>query len=219
MTAEDFQINTQHQHPFFVVCESKIYHDDRGLSSILCTVLNSYIRKGREFELISMSSKSMTKRQSRFSRSTRGSVSRRTMSKNARGSVRVQQRAFPTSEVWVEDKNDGWACCKILEEDGSVLSLQNTKTREIFAVDSAFRDVYPCNAQVVSDMTSLRHHSEPGILYNIKQRWLDKHPYTFMGSVLIAVNPCEWYDHADINSYVGKPINADISHPFAIAGA
>jgi myosin heavy subunit len=159
----------------------------------------------------------MSKKGSRFSRSTRGTMSRRTMSKNARGSVRVVQRAFPTPEVWVEDK-DGWVCCKILEEDGSVLSLQNTKTREIFAIDSAFRDIYPCNNVVVSDMTSLRHHSEPGILHNVKQRWLAKGPYTFMGSVLIAVNPCEWYDHADINMFVGKPINPDNSHPFAIAG-
>ena len=160
----------------------------------------------------------LSKSGSRFSRSTRGSVSRRTMSKNARGSVRGQQTTFTTADVWVEDKDGGWVQCKVLGEDGSVISLQNNKTREIFAVDSAFRDIHPCNTQVVSDMTSLRHHSEPGILHNVKHRWLDKSPYTFMGSVLIAVNPCEWYDHADINQYVGRPLNPDIAHPFAIAG-
>jgi hypothetical protein len=36
---------------------------------------------------------------------------------------------------------------------------------------------------------------EPAILYNLRQRFLRKHPYTYTGDMAIAVNPYEWLEH------------------------
>ena len=67
-------------------------------------------------------------------------------------------------------------------------------------------------------MTSLRYLHEPAILYNLKQRLLNKCPYTYMGSILITVNPFFWLPEPAINEYVGKSMNPEKPHPFAIAG-
>jgi len=45
------------------------------------------------------------------------------------------------------------------------------------------------------DMVELPFLHEAAILYNLKKRHLDDHPYTRTGDIIIAVNPFQWFTH------------------------
>ncbi|CAN0100971.1 unnamed protein product [Scytosiphon promiscuus] len=68
-------------------------------------------------------------------------------------------------------------------------------------------------------MTSLHHIHEAGILYNLGERskLRDQRPYTFMGTILIAVNPLRNVPSPEMNEYMDRSLNPDTPHPYAIA--
>lgn len=55
----------------------------------------------------------------------------------------------------------------------------------------------------VPDMTSLQHIHEAALLENLHVRSDDKKPYTYMGSVLVAVNPLQQLPQPDAKDYAG----------------
>jgi myosin heavy subunit len=120
--------------------------------------------------------------------------------------------------VWIEDENEKWILCQKLRQEGSSILLKNLQTNQIFTFDSSFKEIFPHDPNVTSDMITLRGLSEPSILNNLKERSLSKHPYTYMGTILISVNPFEWYDFPDITQFKGTFLNPSTPHPYAIAG-
>eukprot|EP00903_Cladosiphon_okamuranus_P006316 g6191.t2 len=68
-------------------------------------------------------------------------------------------------------------------------------------------------------MTALHHIHEAGILFNLKERSKveGQRPYTFMGTVLVAVNPLRKVPDPEMGEYVNRPANPDTPHPYAIA--
>ena len=123
-----------------------------------------------------------------------------------------------TKRVWVDDEKKVWLQCSILEQDNTMLTVQDTESKDIFAVDTGFRDVHKANDKVVPDMSALHFLHEPGLLYNMQQRFHAQHPYTFMGLILIAVNPLQWYEQPAIERFAGRSLDPDLPHPYAIAG-
>ncbi|CAM9621035.1 unnamed protein product, partial [Ectocarpus sp. 13 AM-2016] len=82
-----------------------------------------------------------------------------------------------------------------------------------------FGEAHPHNPKVVADMTSLHHIHEAGILHNLGQRAhiKDQKAYTFMGTVLIAVNPLRRLEDPPMESFMNRPLNPETPHPYAIA--
>ena len=48
------------------------------------------------------------------------------------------------------------------------------------------------NETVACDMANLRHLHEAAVLYQIKHRHLTHKPYTRVGDIVVAMNPCHW---------------------------
>lgn len=46
--------------------------------------------------------------------------------------------------------------------------------------------------QLVRDMADLPHLHEASILYQVKRRHAEHKPYTRVGEIVVAVNPCQW---------------------------
>ncbi|CAM9813342.1 unnamed protein product, partial [Sphacelaria rigidula] len=80
-------------------------------------------------------------------------------------------------------------------------------------------DTHPHNAKIAPDMTALHHIHEPGILHNLRERAKveNQRPYTFMGNVLISVNPLRIGDNPDVSMFMDKPLDPESPHPYAIA--
>jgi myosin heavy subunit len=68
----------------------------------------------------------------------------------------------------------------------------------------------PQNARHCRDLADLEHLHEAAILYTIKQRHFECQPYTRVGEIIIAVNPCQW-----IHSLYTKEEQLFYIHKFA----
>lgn len=48
------------------------------------------------------------------------------------------------------------------------------------------------NLKLSGDVAELENLHEAAVLYQIKERHIQKQPYTRVGEIIIAVNPCQW---------------------------
>lgn len=123
-----------------------------------------------------------------------------------------------TKKIWIEDKNDAWVLGTIIHQDNTLLAVENCHSNVKSIIDTGFQDVLIANDKTVSDMSSLNYMHEPGILYNLEQRFLTAQPYTYMGLVLLAVNPLKRLPQPSPNDFILKSLNPELPHPYAIAG-
>ena len=76
---------------------------------------------------------------------------------------------------------------------------------------------------LLQDMTSLSYLNEPGVLWNLKCRYLLDAIYTYTGSILIAVNPFaslpHMYGSHMMEQYRGADLGELSPHVYAIADA
>jgi myosin heavy subunit len=70
---------------------------------------------------------------------------------------------------------------------------------------------------VVTDLTSLHHIHEPAILHNLSQHFRNPDPYSYMASILIAVNPLQQVYSKEMSAYIGKQLGDEPPHPYAVA--
>ncbi|OQR99075.1 myosin-like protein [Achlya hypogyna] len=124
----------------------------------------------------------------------------------------------PGAQCYVPDETDVWLpaevigqkpgtkqiTCKVWTTDGRteerVVDLEDKKTRALMsgkgeAMDSV--DTLPFQNENVGedgieDMITLNYLHEAAILYNVKKRFLRELPYTYTGTICIAVNPYKW---------------------------
>jgi hypothetical protein len=123
-----------------------------------------------------------------------------------------------SKNIWIEDPNEAWVLGSIIHQDNTLLAVQNLATKEKYLVDTGFKDVLIANEKVVPDMSSLNHMHEPGLLFNLQQRFLTGLPYTYMGLVLLAVNPLRYLPQPSPNEFISRSLNPENPHPYAIAG-
>jgi myosin heavy subunit len=147
-----------------------------------------------------------------------------------------------TKKVWIENGGSGnsssesssWKLYRVIKQENNNLYLQeegdgNDETNDdlnkvdrdnVIMINLAYLDVYSFNddQHQIPDMINLKYLNEPTIIYNIKQRYLNKLPYTYMGSILITANPFEWSETFSPIDFIGKSFDPNKPHPYAIAG-
>ncbi|GBG27932.1 Myosin-2 [Hondaea fermentalgiana] len=69
--------------------------------------------------------------------------------------------------------------------------------------------------QKTEDMSSLKYINEPSLLHNIEQRALANAPYSFLGTVLVTLNPIK--DVGDPGHLLGSAKALNKPHPYGIA--
>ena len=76
---------------------------------------------------------------------------------------------------------------------------------------------------LLQDMTTLSYLNEPGVLWNLKCRYMLDAIYTYTGSILIAVNPFarlpQLYGAHMMEAYRGRALGELSPHVYAIADA
>ena len=136
----------------------------------------------------------------------------------------VQDGLAIGTELYLPDDVLVWSTATILSKmindiKSKIYQVKYSKHGKTAEVDLAVTPYHPINPQIgVDDMTSLHHIHEPGILYNLKTRYLQQNaPYTYMASALIAVNPLRACLEPERTTYISKSSNTVPPHPYAIA--
>jgi myosin heavy subunit len=121
-------------------------------------------------------------------------------------------------KVWVAANGKGtWKLCNIVSRNDTMLTLLDASGDRL-SVDTRHIQTHPYNNNFVSDMSSLRHLNEPSIYHNISMRYKEHMPYSYMGTVLIAMNPFQYTAEPEITQYAGLRLNPELPHPFALSG-
>jgi hypothetical protein len=138
-------------------------------------------------------------------------LSRRIQSKRYGVPADVEQ------QIWLEESDGVWKLLTVLNQQDNFIAVQSEDgTKSV--IDVNFSELKRHNVTVVPDMTALQHLHEPAILHNLHMRSNAKSPYTYMGTVLIAVNPLEALPMPPISKYIDSSYDPNAPHPYAIAG-
>lgn len=127
--------------------------------------------------------------------------------------------------VWVRPLNNGdfqlpWAA-RIIERNGSKFKVSDEEGNIVFVDNTAIiKELHPSDIKPVNDMINLYDLSEHSLLRNIHLRYNENIIYTYVGGILVAVNPYKnlnIYSEDFVCKYQGKRLFEQDPHIFAIA--
>eukprot|EP00197_Chlamydomonas_leiostraca_P009765 CAMPEP_0202867474 /NCGR_PEP_ID=MMETSP1391-20130828/9454_1 /ASSEMBLY_ACC=CAM_ASM_000867 /TAXON_ID=1034604 /ORGANISM="Chlamydomonas leiostraca, Strain SAG 11-49" /LENGTH=1634 /DNA_ID=CAMNT_0049547521 /DNA_START=190 /DNA_END=5094 /DNA_ORIENTATION=- len=127
------------------------------------------------------------------------------------------------SKVWVKDANESWIKGEVVRVDnGGALLVVKTENGESQVKPEELPLQNP-DVQGVEDMTRLSYLHEPGVLWNLKCRYMVDDIYTYTGTILIAINPFAALPHLYgthmMDQYRGADLGELSPHVYAIADA
>ncbi|KAJ4820451.1 myosin [Rhynchospora pubera] len=126
--------------------------------------------------------------------------------------------------VWVEDKSNVWVEAEVIQSTDKSVSVLTKYGKKITTTNEKLmpRDADGDHGGV-DDMTKLIYLNEPGVLFNLAQRYSLNEIYTYTGSILIALNPFtnlpHLYNTHMMEQYKGMQLGELSPHVFAIAEA
>ena len=146
------------------------------------------------------------------------------------------------TKVYVPDDAAVWLPAEVVEANGEEVTVDVVRAREdedvtkgaterldLILHASLFKDASELPLQNddvefgAEDMTTLDYLHEAGVLYNLRRRYFLKLPYTFCGSMVIAINPYEWLGHLYTDENREKYLTAQRDdyppHVYAISAA
>lgn len=129
-------------------------------------------------------------------------------------------------EVWVPHAG-AYARGTVAEAQGPPLPAEQvdvelTSGERVVVARSSLQHLEPSSAigGGVDDNTMLTHLNEPNLLENLRARFADDIIYTYIGSILVAVNPYKslpLYGRDRIDQYTGQPRGSNPPHVYAMA--
>jgi len=124
-------------------------------------------------------------------------------------------------QVWILDKEHGFAKAAILEDKGENLKVQKASTKEELTVKKEdTQQINPPKFEKLEDMANLTYLNEASVLHNLRQRYYSSMIYTYSGIFCVAVNPyarLPIYTKEVINSYRGKRRTEMPPHIYTVA--
>ncbi|KAE9599821.1 putative myosin ATPase [Lupinus albus] len=130
------------------------------------------------------------------------------------------------SKVWVQDKDLVWVDAEVIgSSSNGIIHLITVSGKTVVSSPEELlaRDADEDEHGGVEDMTRLAYLNEPGVLYNLRRRYVLNDIYTYTGSILIAVNPFtnlpHLYNTHMMEQYKGAPLGELSPHVFAVADA
>jgi len=124
--------------------------------------------------------------------------------------------------VWVPDAELEWIGAEVLEhaEGGDMVLVRTEDDREIKVPVQKVFYKNPDILEGVDDLSTLSHLHEAAILHNLHHRYNYNQIYTYIGKILIAINPytsLPIYGKEMIGAYYGKSLGMLSPHVYAVA--
>uniref|UniRef100_A0A1I7VVH8 Myosin motor domain-containing protein n=1 Tax=Loa loa TaxID=7209 RepID=A0A1I7VVH8_LOALO len=113
--------------------------------------------------------------------------------------------------VWAPDPEDGFKLCKLRDIGRETMSVEPIDGGSV--ISARYDEIFPAEEDQkknVDDNCSLMYSNEGTLLNNCRLRYAQKQIYTYVGNILISINPYEQitdlYSSATIQKYQGRSI-------------
>uniref|UniRef100_A0A8C4WRW0 Uncharacterized protein n=1 Tax=Gopherus evgoodei TaxID=1825980 RepID=A0A8C4WRW0_9SAUR len=141
--------------------------------------------------------------------------------KSEKERIEDQNKPFDAkTSVFVAHPKESFVKSVIQSREGGKLTVKTEKGETLTVKEDQVFSMNPPKYDKIEDMAMMTHLHEPGVLYNLKERYAAWMIYTYSGLFCVTVNPYKWlpvYNPEVVAAYRGKKRQEAPPHIFSIS--
>ncbi|XP_068387111.1 myosin-2 [Eschrichtius robustus] len=141
--------------------------------------------------------------------------------KSEKERIEAQNRPFDAKiSVFVAEPKEAFVKGTIQSREGGKVTVKTEGGATLTVKDDQVYPMNPPKFDKIEDMAMMTHLHEPGVLYNLKERYTAWMIYTYSGLFCVTVNPYKWlpvYNPEVVAAYRGKKRQEAPPHIFSIS--
>uniref|UniRef100_A0A8C3SYN4 Myosin heavy chain 1 n=1 Tax=Chelydra serpentina TaxID=8475 RepID=A0A8C3SYN4_CHESE len=135
--------------------------------------------------------------------------------------IEAQNKPFDAkNSVFVVHPKETFVKSTVQSREGGKVTVKTDKGESLTVKEDQVFSMNPPKYDKIEDMAMMTHLHEPGVLYNLKERYAAWMIYTYSGLFCVTVNPYKWlpvYNPEVVNAYRGKKRQEAPPHIFSIS--
>ncbi|XP_044837247.1 myosin-1B isoform X2 [Mauremys mutica] len=135
--------------------------------------------------------------------------------------IEDQNKPFDAkNSVFVVHPKESYVKSVIQSREGGKVTVKSEKGETLTVKEDQVFSMNPPKYDKIEDMAMMTHLHEPGVLYNLKERYAAWMIYTYSGLFCVTVNPYKWlpvYNPEVVTAYRGKKRQEAPPHIFSIS--
>ncbi|XP_047666434.1 myosin heavy chain, fast skeletal muscle-like [Tachysurus fulvidraco] len=141
--------------------------------------------------------------------------------KPERERIEAQNKPFDAKTAYfVVDAAEMYLKGILKSKEGGKVTVETETGKTVTVKEDEIFPMNPPKFDKIEDMAMMTHLNEPGVLYNLKERYAAWMIYTYSGLFCVTVNPYKWlpvYDAVVVSAYRGKKRVEAPPHIFSIS--
>ncbi|XP_050775860.1 myosin heavy chain, skeletal muscle, adult-like [Gopherus flavomarginatus] len=141
--------------------------------------------------------------------------------KSEKERIEDQNKPFDAkTSVFVAHPKESFVKSVIQSREGGKVTVKTEKGETLTVKEDQVFSMNPPKYDKIEDMAMMTHLHEPGVLYNLKERYAAWMIYTYSGLFCVTVNPYKWlpvYNPEVVAAYRGKKRQEAPPHIFSIS--
>nr|XP_058904171.1 myosin-8 [Kogia breviceps] len=141
--------------------------------------------------------------------------------KSEKERIEAQNKPFDAkASVFVVEPKESYVKSIIQSKEGGKVTVKTECGATLTVREDQVFPVNPPKFDKIEDMAMMTHLHEPGVLYNLKERYAAWMIYTYSGLFCVTVNPYKWlpvYNPEVVAAYRGKKRQEAPPHIFSIS--
>ncbi|XP_074081215.1 myosin-8 [Macrotis lagotis] len=141
--------------------------------------------------------------------------------KSEKERIEAQNKPFDAkTSVFVVEPKESYVKSTIQSREGGKVTVKTEGGATLTVRDDQVFPMNPPKYDKIEDMAMMTHLHEPGVLYNLKERYAAWMIYTYSGLFCVTVNPYKWlpvYNPEVVAAYRGKKRQEAPPHIFSIS--
>ncbi|XP_055432493.1 myosin-8 isoform X2 [Bubalus kerabau] len=141
--------------------------------------------------------------------------------KSEKERIEAQNKPFDAkTSVFVAEPKESYVKSIIQSKEGGKVTVKTERGATLTVREDQVFPMNPPKYDKIEDMAMMTHLHEPGVLYNLKERYAAWMIYTYSGLFCVTVNPYKWlpvYNPEVVTAYRGKKRQEAPPHIFSIS--
>ncbi|EHH57730.1 Myosin heavy chain 8 [Macaca fascicularis] len=141
--------------------------------------------------------------------------------KSEKERIEAQNKPFDAkTSVFVAEPKESYVKSAIQSKEGGRVTVKTEGGATLTVREDQVFPMNPPKYDKIEDMAMMTHLHEPGVLYNLKERYAAWMIYTYSGLFCVTVNPYKWlpvYNPEVVTAYRGKKRQEAPPHIFSIS--